>query len=276
MTLSWIRLHSIRGTFLVLALAGTVWAASAPQPWPKPANYVSDYAGVISESDENRLNQLASVLDKKTQAQLAIVSISSLGERGFATVEEAAESLFREWGIGRKGQDNGLLILVSINDRKWRVEVGYGLEGDIPDVVASRLGRTLLPDAFRAGRYGEGLYNLSVSLVAEIAKAKNIPLGEFNLQAAPAPRPNRAGGRSDSGGSALGGLFSLIMGIVIFLFFVRHPNLFLLYLLMGGGSGRSRSHWSGGSHFGGGGGFGGGFGGFGGGSSGGGGASGGW
>ena len=257
---------------LLLALAAALPVCAANQPWPKPANYVSDYANVVSDREEAQINQLARTLDQKTKAQLAIVTITNLKERGYATIEEAAVALFEQWGVGQKGEDNGLLVLVSVNDRKWRIEVGYGLEGDIPDSIASRMGRNLLPDAFRAGRYGQGLTDLSVALVAKIAETKNIPLSEFNLSANTArsnPRQNERGRKSG------GGFLPIIFGIIMFVFFIRNPQMFLLWMLMGGG--RGRSHWGGGSHFGGGGSFGGGgFGGFGGGSSGGGGASGGW
>lgn len=255
---------------------------AALEPLPKPIHYTSDFANVLTGQEENQINVLADVLKKKTQVQLAVVTMDSALARGYSSIEEAAVSLFSQWGIGEKGKDNGLLILVAVKDRKWRVEVGYGLEGTIPDVVASRLGRTLLPDAFRAGRYGQGLYDLSVALIAEIARERNIPLNEFNINVKNFQQSTRSesSGHRQSG-SVVGGIFSAVMAILVLLFFLRHPNLFILMMLLSGN--RRNDHWSGGSHFGGGfggggGSFGGGggFGGFGGGSSGGGGASGGW
>lgn len=248
---------------------------AAPQSWPRPIQYTSDYAQVLTDSEENQINQLADLVRKKTQVQIAVATVDSIAARGYASIEEAAVTLFSQWGIGEKGKDNGLLILVAVKDRKWRVEVGYGLEGTIPDVVASRMGRTILPDAFRAGRYSQGLYDLTIAFVAEIARERNIPLSEFNVNAGAVPRTSHSKSSSQrQRGNPLGSIFSAIMAVCVFLFFLRHPNLLILYLLMGGN--RHSGHWRGGSHFGGGFGGGSGFGGFGGGRSGGGGASGGW
>ncbi|HQH71102.1 MAG TPA: TPM domain-containing protein [bacterium] len=268
---------------LVFLWAGLFSAGAAPQPWPKPLNYVSDFADVIPARQEESLNALARRLQEKTSSQLEVVTIPSLGDRGFGSIEEAAVSLFEQWGIGQKGKDNGLLILVALKEREWRVEVGYGLEGAVPDAVASRLGRTLLPNAFRQGRYGEGLLNLCTALTAEIAREYNVPLSELNVKSTGGQGPDNAKESQPEGGF-FQTLFSLFFTLLVIYFFIRHPNLFLLYMLMGGGN-RRDDHWRGGSHFGGGfggdggfGGFGGGggFGGFGGGLSGGGGASGRW
>lgn len=262
------------GWVIVCLYAATFSAGAAVVPWPRPVNYVSDFAEVIPAPQEESLNALARRLYEKTTAQLAVVTVPSLRERGFGSIEEAAVSLFEQWGIGQKEKNNGLLILVALKEREWRVEVGYGLEGAVPDAVASRLGRTLLPNAFRQGQYGEGLLNLCTALIAEIAREYNIPLSEFNVNPSSAREPGRISSSQGEGGG-FQSLLSLFFTLLVFYFFLRHPNLFLLYLLMGGGS-RRDGHWRGGSHFGGG--FGGGshFGGFGGGLSGGGGASGRW
>jgi uncharacterized protein len=276
MTRTYYRNLQVRfGIILLLVFITASYSFAAEKSWPKPRNHVSDFGNVISERYEQRINQLASVLQKKTKSELAVVTINNLKERGYGTVEEAAVALFEEWGIGRKDENDGLLILVAVKDRKWRIEVGYGLEGVIPDVRASQLGRALLPDYFRQGKYGDGLLNLSASLIAEIAKDRNIPLSEFQISGAVSPPRGQKSQSRSKRGSPLGGFLPMIMGVVMFIFFIRNPKLFLLYMLMGGG--RSRGHWGGGSHFGGGmGGGGGSFGGFGGGMSGGGGASGGW
>ncbi|MGC9326907.1 MAG: TPM domain-containing protein, partial [Candidatus Hinthialibacter sp.] len=218
----------------ILYLLLSAAAHAANNPWPQPEAYVSDYAGVIAEKEEALLNQLAMTLEQKTKVQLAVVTIDSFQDRGFATIEEAAVNLYEEWGIGQKETNEGLLILTALKDRQWRIEVGYGLEGVIPDVIASRLGRTLLADAFRAGRYGQGLYDLSVALIARIAEERNIPLSEFQFDAAAAQRAEQArshAGRDSSGG----GFLPLIIGVIMFIFFLKNPQLFLLYMLFGGG-----------------------------------------
>ena len=260
--------------------------AAAVQPWPKPVHFVSDFANVIPESQKREMIQLAQRLEDKTKIQLAVATIPSFAERGFGSIEETAVDLFKQWGIGQKGENNGLLILVALKERKWRIEVGYGLEGTIPDVVAFRIGENLLPNAFRRGRYGEGLLNVMTALAARIAQEKNVPLTELNV---PPSQPRNPSAQSGGGAVGVVGVifsmfFLLIFVFLIFSVAVRHPFLFLLWSLLN--SGPRRGFWDGGSHFGGwgsggfgggGGGFsGGGFGGFGGGSSGGGGASGGW
>lgn len=272
--------HKYFTMLLVLGCVAVVALQSTAQtePWPQPQNYTNDYANVISEQKEAQLNALMKRLEELSGVQMAIATLSSFEERGFANIEETAVDLFETWGIGQQGEDNGLLILVAIQERKWRIEVGYGLEGMIPDVLADRYGRSILPPKFREGRYDDGLLGLTVALVAHIAEEKNIPIDRFSIntsQSMPSPRGNGERG----GGGFFKSIFSMIFFIAMLFFFIRHPRLFLLMMLFGGGG--RRTHWSGGSHFGGGfggGGLGGGggFGGFGGGMSGGGGASGGW
>lgn len=260
-----ISLYTIQAILLIHAI-GVV----AQEPWPSPQNYVSDFANVISPAEENRINSLAKMLQDKTTVQLAVVTIDNLQQRGYGTVDEAAVKLFEAWGIGQKGKDNGLLILVSVQDRKWRIEVGYGLEGTIPDAIAASYGRNILVPRFRQGEYGQGILDLSVALIARIAEEHNIPLSEFNLNAQTIPRGG--GNQGQGGGGIFQSFFSIIVFLIMMVLFIRNPSLFLWLMLLN--SGRSRGGWQGGSHFGGG--FGGGFGGFGGGRSGGGGASGGW
>lgn len=253
----------------MLAISPTSLLAQT-QSWEQPVNHVSDFANVINPQNENRINALAIKLEELSQDELAVVTIQSFEDRRFGSIEETAVDLFETWGIGKQGEDNGLLVLVAIDEREWRIEVGYGLEGTIPDAVASSLGRNILVQHFRAGNYGQGLEDLSIALVAKIAEEKNIPLSQFQITEQQRPRQTtqnrqrRSGGIFESIGSILFAIFMLYM-------FIKHPRLMILLMMMNRGGGRS--HWGGGSHFGGGGG---GFGGFGGGMSGGGGASGGW
>lgn len=256
----------------VLSVCLLAGVAGAQEPWPQPQNYVSDFAGVIPNQQEQVLNQLLGRLDELTSDEIAIAVVQSYRDRGYADIEETAVRLFEQWGIGQADQDNGLLVLVAIEEREWRIEVGYGLEGAVPDAQAYQLGNSLLPDAFRAGQYGEGLLRLSAGLIQEIAEERNISLDQFEGIASSTPTGSASrGGRGAP--SMLEGCFSLLFFIFFVYMFIRHPRLMLLWLLMS--SGGRNSHWGGGSQFGGG--LGGGsFGGFGGGLSGGGGASGGW
>ena len=170
-------------------------------------------------------------------------------------------------GIGRKGEDRGVLLLVSLEDRLMRIEVGYGLEGIIPDGLAGEVRDRYMVPFFKEGKYGEGLYAGSLALASVIAKDAGVTLNQSG-QVAPQPA-QRTERRSAFN------FFPLLIIILIIWTLTRGKGrrgglaaLLLLSMLGGGRGGRGGGF--------GGGGFGGGFGGFGGGMSGGGGASGGW
>ena len=190
---------------------------------------------------------MAQKLDKSAAVEMAIVTVPSLeGE----TVEDYAVKLFQTWGIGKKGKDNGLLFLVAPNERKARIEVGYGLEATLNDAKAARLLRDIFVPYAKVGKIDEGIQQ-TTSAVYKIF-TEGITVEEATAQQAAFPH-------------WLGILFL----IVIIYLFIRHPLLFLLFM----GSGSSRNSIGG---FGGGSGGFGGFGGFGGGGSGGGGGSASW
>lgn len=232
--------------FLPLMAVAVVGAMAALPA--RPDGYVTDAAGTLSASVERTLESLMTELDRKTGAQIAVVTAASLDGRDVA---EAAESLFRQWAIGRKGKDDGLLLLVSPSDRKARIEVGYGLEGLIPDGRAGRVLDEQAMPRFRAGDMEGGIVRAAVSLAGIVAADRGV-----RLTGAPASRPDA--------GKEMPLWLAILLAIVFGYFVMKHPWLLLL-LLSGRGGGRGM----------GGGGFGG-FGGFGGGSSGGGGASRGW
>jgi len=228
----------------------------------KPTNFVNDFAGVIEPETRARLNALALEVQEKTHAQIAIVTIKSLENK---PIEDFAVELFKAWGVGGKNDNRGVLILLSSGDRKYRVEVGYGLEPILPDGKVGGFGREMVP-ILKEGNYSAAIALLTTRTAQTIAQDANVEL-TGNLQIA-----HR---RNDP---AAPSLFSkLILYVVLFVVLIvviRHPSILIWFLLSGGGGGRG----GGGDWGGGGGGFGGGgdFGGFGGGSSGGGGASGSW
>jgi uncharacterized protein len=180
-------------------------------------------------------------------------------------VEQFSLRIAERWKIGQKGKDNGVLITTAVRDRKYRFEIGYGLEPILPDSLVGSIGRDHLVPNFRKGDYSGGLYSATLAVVRTIADHEKV-----EITGLPAMQ------REPSGSGEGGGLFETILGVAIFLvaayFFIRHPGLFLLFLLSSS-RGRGGSGWSGGGGFGGGdsGGFSGG-----GGSFGGGGASGDW
>lgn len=227
---------------------------------PQPPRLVNDLAGVLSADQVSALERKLVAYDDSTSSQIAVVLVNTLNDY---PIEEYALKLYRDWGIGNKQTNNGILILAAIDDRKIRIEVGYGLEGAIPDITANQIIQNDIGPSFRGGDYYDGLDKATNSLIKAAA-------GEYT---APENYRNRGqGGRKFPMG--------LIIAIVVIIIIFSRRN-------RGGGGGGFLSRRgfgpilfpTGGSSWGGGGwsgGGGGGFGGFGGGSSGGGGASGSW
>lgn len=249
-------------TLLLFACFAQLSFAQNILPRPNPPKLVNDVAGVLSPEQREILEQKLVALDDSSSNQIAIVLIPTLD--GYP-IEEYANKLFREWGIGHKGTNNGVLIIAAINDRKVRIEVGYGLEGAIPDVTASDIYNNLIVPAFRDQNYYRGLDDattaLSKAAVGEYkikkekkGKSKGKPLFTFFAMLIFILLVVAGGGRGGGGSMSRRGYSDVATGM-------------LLGSLLGGG--RSSGGGFGDSG-------GGGFGGFGGGSSGGGGAGGGW
>jgi uncharacterized protein len=238
-----------------------------------PSGYVSDLAGVIAPEAKTRLEALCAEVEQKTGAQMAIVTVQSLdGE----SVENYAVNLFKQFGVGSKKDSRGVLLLVAPNERKYRIEVGYGLEPVINDARAGDTGRAMVP-FLRQRDYGKAAEVAAWQLANYIAADSRVTLSGQP----PVGRVRDGGDDGKTGG--LGLVFALIVFVVVIGSLISRGGgrggggsgfiWFLLGMLMNSGGGSSRRGGWGGGGFGGGGG---GFGGFGGGSSGGGGASGSW
>ena len=134
-------------------------------PNPKTINntWVSDPGSLIAEVDKTKINQLIDTIEKQTTAEIAVVVLPSIGE---AVPKDFAVDLFNTWGIGKKGKDNGLLLLIVMDQRRWEFETGYGLEGDLPDITLKRIGESQLVPGLKAGQIGKGIYD-SINAVAE-------------------------------------------------------------------------------------------------------------
>ena len=141
---------------LVTALAVAVLAGQAERPLdlPKPAGRVNDYAAVLDPAERRALEDEIRSLDRDTLAEVAVVTVASLDG---LSVEDYAERLFNTWGIGKAATDNGVLVLVAVNDRQMRIEVGYGLEGVLPDGLAGAVIRDTFLPAFRDGQMRQGI-----------------------------------------------------------------------------------------------------------------------
>jgi uncharacterized protein len=264
-----------RGLWFRLALAGLFFAwvpamrAEQVKDLPRPTDYVSDFAHVLSPQAIAQLDSLCAQLDHtKANAQLAIVTVHNLDGDDAA---DWANQLEDQWKMGKKGSDRGALVLLAVDDHKYRIEVGYGLEGILNDAKVGDIGREMVP-YLRAKDY-DGAVTMAVSQVAQII-ATDAGVTLTDAPAMPQPRRTQQGG----------GGFPIILFILIFLFFGGFS--ILRFLLIAGlfGSSWRNTPWLGsgfgggfgGGGFGGGGGGGGGFGGFGGGGFGGGGAGGSW
>jgi uncharacterized protein len=253
---------------IILCLAGIASHAEVEIP-AMPQNHVVDLAGIIAPDIEAGLNKYLLELEQKTTVQMIILTINSL--EGESLEDFSVNVAHDKWKLGQKGEDNGLLLLVSLEDRRYRFEVGYGLEGILTDAFTSRVGRQRLAPAFKQGDYSNGIAAAALVLINEIASDAGVEISGMPTvrSSRDYPRDGREDGEPGFFRSVLGIIFLLVM---VYLF-IKNPRLFLLLLfanMMGGGR---RGGWGGGGGFGGGGGS---FGGGGGGGFGGGGASGGW
>lgn len=216
-----------------------------PLPVPKPQGYVNDFAGLLADRQRAILENLLREYEEKTTNQVVLLVIDSLqGE----DLESYSLRVAEEWKIGQKGKDNGVLFLVAVKDRKARIEVGYGLEGSLPDAVASRILRQIVFPAFRQGNYFGGI----AGGLEAILRATE---GEFQA-------PEGASGASDR--PARISASSIFLLFVLFLLLSsRMGRLLLLGSILGGGRPFGRTlggrgagfggFTGGGGHFGGGG-----------------------
>jgi uncharacterized protein len=233
----------------------------------KPPNYVVDIAGIIDANVEAGLNRYLLELEQKTTAQMVILTITSL--EGESIEDLSLRIAHDKWKLGQKGKDNGVLLLVSLQDRKYRFEIGYGLEGVIPDSLAGSIGRQYLVPYFRKGEYSNGITAGALAAINTIASNAGVEIaGMPKLRGRSASPYSR---KRDRPPSLLGKILSVLFIIGLIYMFIRHPRLLLFFVMMSMLGGGRRSGWGGGGGFGGGS-----FGGGGGGGFGGGGASGGW
>jgi uncharacterized protein len=242
---------------LALTLSALTSFAERVEDLPKPTNWVADFAHVLSPGTTERLDSLCGQLShSKANAQIV------------------TNRLEEKWKIGKKGSDRGIVMLFAIQDRKRRIEVGFGLEGILPDAKVGDIGRSMVP-ALRQGNY-DGAVTTGVVQIANVIAADAGVTMQDQAQGQ-VPQPQREYGRREQRHASPIGLIFRIGLIILVLVFLGARGLFGfgLGMLFGGGGrwGGGGGGWGGGD---GGGGVGGGFDGSGGGDSGGGGASGDW
>jgi uncharacterized protein len=256
-----------RSLFVLFFIVGVTVSALGQNLPSQPTGHVNDFANMLSSSEQQ---QLETKLRNYRDTTTTVIAIATLKSLNGISVEEAATTLFNDWNMWQGDKDNGILILIAQQERKMRIEVGYGLEGAIPDVMAGRIIREILSPSFKQSTYYSGLDRASSALI-------QLASGEYTGQLA---KENS----STLDGDTISFIINLLFIIFVIYFSSRNKGG------KGGGKGGKRRTlgpggfiFLGGGGFGSGGGFGGGsgggFGGFSGGGgfgSGGGGASGGW
>jgi len=253
---------------VIVALAFAVSAEPVKQL--RPTGYVNDFAGVLSPGAITKLNDICQQLDTKAQAQVAVVTIKSTdGDDIF----DYSVKLYQQWGIGQKGKDRGVLILLAVNDHKYYINTGYGLEAILPDGKVGGFGREAVP-FLKQGDYDHAVLLLTSRIADVIAQDAGV---QISMERPPAPARRQ---RDDDNQLSPGAIAAIIIVIIIILLVPPlRRALFWFLIFSSSGRGGGGGGWSSGGGGWGGGGFGGGgggFGGFGGGSTGGGGAGGSW
>jgi uncharacterized protein len=261
--------------FFLFAGFQTVFAQKI-EPRPNPPRAVNDFANMLAPFQQQALEQKLDAYNDSTSSAIVIITVPDL--QGYDIAEVSLKYL-RDWGVGVKGKNNGVVILVSKNDHKARIETGYGMEGVLPDILAKQIIDERMIPYFKNNDYYAGFNNAVDAIIAAAA-------GEYKADA-----------KSQNNNVTFGKILPLIIIflVIVFLFSGKGGGgggsymsrkgsrsflggalpWFLLGNMLGGGGSRGGGGFGGGG-FGGGGFGGGGFGGFGGGSGGGGGASGGW
>jgi uncharacterized protein len=258
--------------FVFLGFASLAFSQDFPA---KPATLVTDYTNTLSPADVQSLENKVVAFDDSTSTQIAVVIIKSLGDYD---IDAYGAALGRKWGIGEKGKNNGILILVAMNDHKVGIQTGYGAEGAVPDAITNEIIQNDITPRFKQGDYYGGLDAATTEIISRMK-------GEYKGD----KKAQQAQGQPHGGGGSAGILIIIVVVILIIIFRSRGGGggqiiggrgsaspfwWFLAGSMLGGGGGGGG--WGGFSGGGGGDSGGGGFGGFGGGDFGGGGSSGSW
>jgi uncharacterized protein len=245
---------------IVVALAFQAGpSVAADPPFPRPTGAVNDFANVIPQEQRSAIESLAREVLQKTGTAVVVATVPTVGDR---VVDDYATRLYESWGIGKKGEDKGVLILLALKERRVRIETGYGVEGILPDGVVGEIIRLHVTPYLKQGDYGRGLLNAMTAVSDVIARNAGVALtGRPQLQ------PAQPTGRAPMSPFTV---ILLLIVVMLLLFTGTGRQILAMLILSSFGGGRGY----GGGSSGGFGGFSGGFGGFGGGMSGGGGAGG--
>ena len=195
------------GTFsgLLLLIAAFLFLIAFPteaaETFPKPTGAVNDFAGVIPAQYKSRMETLAGEVLEKTGTAVVVATVETIGDND---PSDYANRLYQAWGIGKKGEDKGVLIFLAAKERQVRIETGYGVEGIIPDGLAGEiLDRDAIP-YFKQGDYGRGFYETMASVSSVVAKAAGVTLTGAAPVGTEAGRNREEAGNFSIGASARG------------------------------------------------------------------------
>ncbi len=251
------RVLSCAAIFLVIALC--FCGCSQEEGFQKPTEsfYVNDFADVIDEEDESRILSAAVALNQKTTAQVVTVTVEDLN--GYEPSQYALE-LGREWGVGTKEADNGIVILLSRNDREIYIAVGYGLEGALPDSKTGRIIDLYGLEYLKQDDFSKGLLNIATAIINEVYIEYGLPAenGYVSIENMPITSYET----EISGGKVVVSWLGMIVMIAIYIFLYKKFGIGVFFLGshrgFRGGFGSGGSFRGGGGFSGGGGSFGGG------------------
>lgn len=199
----------------LLAILAMVSAALTPSlvfaddPIPASRGHVNDFANLIPDDVEQRLEQTLRNYETQTTNEIAIVTVQSLGGE---SIEAYTIRLAEKWGVGKKGKDNGIVMLLAINEREWRVEVGYGLEGVLTDARAKLLMERHAVPEFKKGNFGGGFEKALTEIMSTIT-----PPAPKTSSAQDQPTSSAAKGSSNAG-PVVGLVFAGIAAVAFLIF----------------------------------------------------------
>jgi uncharacterized protein len=252
---------------VIVLLLGPVGFLSAEKvsTLPAPTGFVNDFAGVLSPSVKQSVEDLCRQVDRQAHAQIAVVTVKTIDDD--ISIEEFATALQDKWKVGAKGTDRGVLMIFVMKPRRGRIEVGYGLEGILNDAKVGDIGRSMVPAATQ-GDYDTaiplGVRQIAQVIATDAGITLTLPTHQYHRQVQQQP-VHISLTQLVLGGAAI---------LLVLFFLVKTGNIGLIFFLLANIMGGGRGGYRGGGRDRDDGGGGGGFGGFGGGSSGGGGASG--
>jgi len=213
-----------------LILLASMGTAKAEIKYPKPTGAVNDLAGIISPDYEKQMESLSHEILQKTGTSIVVATVETVGDIDYSIY---ANELYQAWGIGKKGEDKGVLIFLALKERKLKIETGYGVEGILPDGLVGQIRDDYMLPYLKKNEFGEGILNGLTIMAAIIAKDAGVKLGGMDDQ------PIVKMPVSKKRISALGFL-PILFFIVLFLILARSRTggiLPLLLLMMMGGRG---------------------------------------